>query len=261
MSEAPSERRLQEELRSYYEPLLPHWDRTLRDRGDLAFWRRAGERRPGRPALELGTGSGRVTEILVEAGRPLVGLDLNPEAVRRARRRLGDRVGVQLLVADMRTFRLDRRFGLVVAANDPFSHLRTDRGRDRALRRVAEHLSSEGRFLMDALWFPEPWLEEAARPEGKIVRNRDTGGGEAPTLEVRQHWQCDRSDRSCVAEFRVEGGREPITATFRGRYWTPDELEDRLQRAGLGIRSRWGDFDGGSWHPDASHLIVEAVPL
>lgn len=260
MADAPSEGRLQDELRSYYGPLLPHWDRSLADRGDLAFWRRAAERRPGRPALELGAGSGRVTEVLARAGRPVVGLDLNPEAVRRARDRLSDRDGVHLLVADMRTFRLDRRFGLVVAANDPFSHLRSDRGRDRALRRVADHLAPDGRFLLDALWFDEEWLAEAAGPDGKVVRQRVGGDGDGEALKIRQRWRCDPADRICVAEFRVEGADRTVTSGFRGRYWTPDELETRLGRAGLRVRRRWGDYEGSSWHPGASHLVAEAVP-
>lgn len=261
MADAPSEGRLQDELRSYYGPLLPHWDRTLRDRGDLAFWRRAAERRPGRAALELGTGSGRVTEVLARAGRPVTGLDLNPDAVRRARDRLLGRTGVHLLVADMRTFRLARRFGLIVAANDPLSHLRSDRGRDRALRRVAEHLAEDGRFLLDALWFREDWVAEAAGPGGKVVRQRPGRGNEpAATLEIRQRWRCDPDRRRCVAEFRVEDGDRTITSTFRGRYWSPAELEERLGRAGLRTRRRWGDYEGTDWGPDSPHLVVEAVP-
>ncbi len=260
MAEAPSEGRLQEELRAYYGPLLPHWDRSLHDRGDLAFWRRSAARRPGRAVLELGAGSGRVTEVLAGAGREVVGLDLNPEAVRRARRRLAGRPGVRLLVADMRTFRLDRRFGLVVAANDPFSHLRSDRGRDRALRRVAAHLAEDGRFLLDALWFPESWVEEAAGDGGKTVRQEAPGDGDDTDLEIRQRWRCDPSDRTCVAEFRMTGGEEAVTSTFRGRWWGPGELEERLERAGLRVRRRWGDYDGADWTPEASHLVVEAVP-
>lgn len=259
MAEAPSEERLQEELRAYYGPLLPHWDRSLQDRGDLAFWRREAARRPDRATLELGAGSGRVTEVLAGTGRPVVGLDLNPEAVRRARRRLVGHDRVHLLVADMRTFRVDRRFGLVVAANDPFSHLRSDRGRERALRRVADHMAADGRFLLDALWFPETWLEEAGAPGGKVIRQRTEGDDDAPPLTIRQRWRCDRSDRTCVAEFRIEGGPEPITSTFRGRWWSPEELEDRLARAGLRARRRWGDYEGSDWSPEAPHLVVEAV--
>lgn len=259
MAEAPGEGRLQEELKSYYGPLLPHWDRSLAGRGDLAFWRSVARRRPRRSALELGAGSGRVTEVLADAGRPVVGLDLNPEAVRRAGRRLAGRQAVHLLVADMRTFRLDRRFGLVVAANDPFSHLRTDGGRDRALDRVAGHLAADGRFLLDALWFPESWVEEAAGPGGKEIRREAGGGGDAPPLEIHQRWRCDPTRRICTAEFRVEGGPEPVTSTFRGRWWSTRELDERLARVGLEVRRRWGDFDASDWSPDAAHLIVEAV--
>lgn len=261
MPETPSESRLQSELRDYYGPLLPHWDRSLENRGDLSFWDRAASAGPDRPILELGAGSGRITRVLVRSGRPVVALDLNPEAVRRARRRLADQGGVHLLVADMRTFRLAGRFELVAAGNDPFCHLRTDEGRDRALARVAEHLEPEGRFLLDALWFSEEWLEEAAGSGGKTVRTSIGGEGDDPPLEVRQRWRCDPSERLCVARYEVrEPGGEPASSSFRGRYWSASELEARLDRAGLRIRHRWGGYDGSEWSPGASHLVVEAVP-
>lgn len=261
MTETPSEGRLQEELRAYYGPLLPHWDRSLENRGDLAFWRAEVRDAGVGPILELGAGNGRVTRVLARSGRPVVALDLNPEAVRRARRRLAGQRRVHLLVADMRSFRLTRRFALVAAANDPFCHLRTDAGRDRALALVAEHLAPEGRFLLDALWFPEEFLEEASGPGGKVVRDEARSDEEGSGLEVRQRWRCDPSKRRCLARFEVrEEGEEPVSSSFRGRYWSAVELEERLERAGLRLERRWGDYEGTPWTPEASHLVAEAVP-
>ena len=52
-----------EEVRRYYEAILPYYDESLADRGDLPFWEAmaAGSKR----ILELGCGTGRVTEVLV----------------------------------------------------------------------------------------------------------------------------------------------------------------------------------------------------
>ncbi len=46
------------------------------------------ERAGGRPVLELGCGGGRDSEILVAAGHRLVGVDLSPAAIARARERV-----------------------------------------------------------------------------------------------------------------------------------------------------------------------------
>lgn len=268
MGQPLSESGLRAELEAYYEPLLPHWDRTLADRGDLEFWRRAVETREQPSVLELGAGSGRVTEVLAPAARRVVALDLVPGALRRARERLSGARNVFPLAADMRTFRLDTRFDLVVAANDPFSHLRTDRGRRRALERVAGHLAPDGRFLLDALWFTDAWLEEAAGPGGKSWESavpggeaREHGAGGAGELRVRQRWRCRPETRLCEAEYELLlDGRRVAESTFRGRYWTPEEVDRSLRRAGLLVEELWGDYRRSAWTPSSDRLVVAASP-
>lgn len=268
MSDPPGEDTLRRELRAYYGPLLPVWDRTLAGRGDEPLWRWAAERWSGHPVLELGAGSGRITALLGERAEPLVAVDLNPEAVRAARERLAGRTGVHLVIADMRRLALRGRFSLVAAANDPFSHLRTDEGRDRALSRVAEHLAPDGRFLLDALWFTDDWIREAAGPDGKTVVDRpdrgpaaDDDGAAGGRLVVRQSWRCRPDSHLCRAEYVcLRGDEEVARAAFRGRYWTRDELERRLTRAGLRIDALWGGYERETWSPGAEHLVVMAAP-
>lgn len=261
MSGAPSGDALRRELEAYYRPLLPLWDRTLSDRGDRALWRRAAEAWAGRPALELGAGSGRITEVLAGGPSPLVAMDLNREALRRARRRLSDLGStVHLLLADMRRFRLNARFALVACANDPFSHLRTDPGRSAALRRVADHLAPDGSLILDALWFPEARRRAAAGPGGATTE-RSLPAEDGPDLSVLQTWRCDPETARCTARFLVRRGDEiAARSVFVGRYWTRRELEERLRGAGLRTEDLWGDYRGASWRPDAEHLIVRASP-
>jgi SAM-dependent methyltransferase len=251
---------LRRKLRAYYRPILPLWDRTLAERGDLPLWRWAAGRWSGRAALELGAGTGRVTEVLAGEVRPLVAVDLNPDALRGARRRLSGAGRAHLVLGDMRTLRLARRFDLVVAANDPFSHLRTDAGRDRALARVAEHLAPGGWFLLDALWFPEAFRRDAARPGGTTTERRTPGGEEGPPLVVRNTWRCEPDTGRCTARFECRREGEIVARSlFEGRCWTREELAGRLGRAGLRVDALWGDYGRGPWDPDASeHMVVRA---
>lgn len=259
MSRVPAADALRRELEAYYRPLLPLWDRTLSDRGDRAFWRRAAEASAGRPALELGAGSGRITEVLAGGPSPLVALDLNRDALLRARRRLSGSAGpVHLLLADMRGFRLDARFDLIACANDPFSHLRSDEGRAAALRRAADHLAPDGSLVLDALWFPEDRRRAAAGPAGLTVE-RSVPAGEGPGLIVRQRWRCDPDTARCTARFVfLRSGEVAARSVFVGRYWTRRELESRLRAAGLRADRLWGDYERGPWTPGSDHLVVRA---
>lgn len=259
MSDPPAGDALREELEAYYRPLLPLWDRTLEGRGDRGLWRWAAGRWSGRPGLEIGAGSGRITEVLAGGPAPLVALDLDLNALRRARRRLAGRPGVHLVLADMRRFRLDERFSLVACANDPFSHLRTDEGRSAALRRIVAHLAGDGSLILDALWFPEPRRREAFSPGGLTSERTVHAEGEA--LTVRHTWRCDPDSARCTARFECRrGGEVAARSVFVGRYWTLEELERRLGAAGLRVDDLWGDYDRGPWSPDSEHLVVMASP-
>lgn len=259
-AQEPSAAALRRELQAYYDPLLPLWDRTLAGRGDLELWRWAADRRAGEAMLEVGAGSGRVSEVLAPAADPLVALDLNPEALRRARGRLAGEEGVHLVQADMRSFRLACRFAVAVAANDPFSHLRGEEGRSRALERIAEHLEAGGRFFLDALWLSESWVAEAAGGDGREVSYRASADADAP-LDVRQRWRCDPDARTCTATFRyLREGDEVARTTFRGRYWTLEEVERRFPAAGLRVEALWGSYDREPWTPESERMVVVAAP-
>src|SRR5581483_280221 len=146
--------RLQADVRRYYETVAHFMDAELLDRGDEELWRRIGGEHAGGSILEIGCGSGRVTELLASAGATVVGIDLSPELLRLARERLARRGNVRLLIEDMRALALRCRFDAIVAPDDPFSHLTSDEDRDRALACVAAHLTPGGVFVLDALWFP-----------------------------------------------------------------------------------------------------------
>lgn len=260
MPRPPSTPELREELRSYYDPLLPYWDATLADRGDLDFWRERAEAWSGRTVLELGCGNGRVTEVLAGAGGRVVGVDLNLGALDEARSRLGGSDDVRLVAADMRELALGRRFPVAVAANDPFSHLRADADRQRALDRIAAHLAPGGLFVLDALWLSDDWLEEARTEGGRTEERTVTDRADGRELRVRHTWRPAPEGRRFEARYEVwiDGERRGDT-TFRGRCWSIDELRERYAAAGLRVDRLLGDYDGSEWHPDARRLVAEGV--
>lgn len=255
------DRPLREEVRDYYGPLLPYLERSLSGRGDRPFWRSLGRLHRGGRFLDVGAGTGRVSRWLAPFSRLTVALDLNADPLRRAARWMRDEPRVVPVVADMRDFALAARFDLIVAGNDPFSHLRDDLERDRALRRIAEHLAPDGRFVLDALWLSPACLEEASGPGGREVGRTIEEPEEAPPLHVRSRWRCDPETHVCrIAWIFREEGRDPVTARFRGRYWTPREVEERFADAGLAVRRVWGGYRRQPWSRDAEGMVVVGTP-
>lgn len=244
----------EEEVRRYYRTVSRFIDRERLARPDRELWRRLAAEHAGGWGLDLGCGTGRVTLELAGSLAGVVGVDLSPEMIGRARRRLrGARAW--LVVADMRSLTLARRFDLITAANDPFAHLSGDRERDRTLAVVAAHLAAGGRFVLDAHWFRPDRLEQALSEPGLVVEHRGRG------LDVRESWRCDR-EGGCSARYEYRRAGELVgEAEFRSRHWSIEEVRSRFARAGLEITALWGDFSRSPWHPETSrHLVVAAGP-
>lgn len=250
------------QVRSYYRTVSRYIEAELLGRDDRKFWAERARGSGGAPVLELGCGTGRVTEVLAAQCEGVVGVDLSPEMLQRARRRVRPRPDVLLVLADMRSLRLAARFRLVVAANDPFTHLVEDADRLRALRTVTRHLESgTGRFVLDAHWLGPERFADAATGEGlRRERTVDTGGTGKDTLRIREHWRCDAETRRCTVRYEYHEPDGGVSrASFRGRLWSVEEVTEKLEGAGLRLRALHGDYDGRPFEPDdARHLIVEA---
>lgn len=113
---------------------------------DLPLWRELAAARAG-PFLELGAGTGRVALDLATRGHEVTALDSDPALVAACAERARARgLRVEAVCADARSFRLDRRFTLVLAPMQVVQLLEDARGRDAMLLRVLDHLEPGGLF-------------------------------------------------------------------------------------------------------------------
>lgn len=243
-----------EAVRSYYRTILPFYEDENQHRADLASWRRlVTERKPQR-ILELGAGTGRVTAALRELA-PVVGIDLSPEMLRCATDRLQRQINnvafvrhlfpAELVLADMRRLALGRRFDLIVAPNDPFSHVTRTRERQSALRAVAQHLEPGGLLVIEGLYRAERRRIEV--PE-RLVNG----------ISVREVWEPLAGHDCWRAHYSYRRGAEQTDAEFVARAWNPLEVSGLLEGCGLNLRAMWGDFDRRPFTRKAERIILVA---
>jgi SAM-dependent methyltransferase len=137
---------------------------------DLDFYvdearRAAGE---GGELIELGTGTGRVAERLVQAGFRVIGVDFSARMLARAAERvgrLGDRY--RTVRADVRALDLGVRVPLVIAPFGMLAHLLTDADRQATLRAVFAHLAPGGTFVFDDL---PAWIHPSDGARLEVIR-------------------------------------------------------------------------------------------
>jgi SAM-dependent methyltransferase len=242
------------DVREYYWRILPFYELESGLRRDLDFWRKVARRwRPTR-ILDLGAGLGRITRA-VACDAPAIGIDVSLEMLARARSRREPGSRARFVGGDMRRVHFSGGFDLIIAADDPFSHLTSAADRRQALRAVAKQLSPRGRFVLDGLYRRRHLFEPPPR------RMRHAGG----VLSISETWRpigtgqlwnaryryCDRSGR----------GRETsLEASFVARAWDPARIRRFFRSCGLRIEELWGDFDQRPFSRNAPRLVVVARP-
>jgi SAM-dependent methyltransferase len=109
---------------------------------DLPLWR-ALAAEDGGAVLDVGAGTGRVTLDLASRGVPVVALDVDAPLLDALRHRAGV-LPVETVVADARSFAVDRRFALVIVPMQTLQLLGGPGGREAFLRRALAHLAPGG---------------------------------------------------------------------------------------------------------------------
>ena len=100
--------------------------------------------------VDLGCGTGKLTEILANQGYDVMGIDLSEEMLSMAiERRDKLRHRTLYLCQDMREFELFGTAGTFVSVGDSVNYLRTDEDMDKLFRRVNTFLFPRGIFIFD----------------------------------------------------------------------------------------------------------------
>ena len=247
------------------------WDRFARlyddDYGDftddLELYRLFVQRTGG-PVLEAMCGTGRVLLPLAEAGLHVVGLDISPAMIERARAKLvaagiGERARVE--VGDIRTLAMPERFALAIVAMNSFMHLPTSKDQLAALQAIRAHLRPKGLLILD-LFNPDP--HELIADQGLLVHAKSFCSGE---LHV-QKWVLRRTDfaaQTHYVEFVYdETGPDRVVRRdvlpFTMRWVYRCELELLLALAGFEVEALFGSYELDDHTGDSERLIAVARP-
>lgn len=208
--------------------------------------------------LELGCGTGRVGARLVRGGHEVVGIDLNRSAlgVARAKR-------LVVLRADMRAFRIRRRFERIIVPYNGMYCLLDEDDLVRCLRRAREHLTPRGLLVFDG-YAMDDWhadrdpVDVDFTPEDPVATVELAGRRFDVFEETRWeplHQRVDVTYRHVPAD-----GGAPVVVHLPQRYVLAPEVPALLARAGLRLASLHGDFDESRFEAGCPHLVVRARP-
>lgn len=229
---------------------------------DLPFYEALARRCDG-PLLELGCGTGRVALHLARAGHAVWGIDTSDEVLALARCKAGgasDRVHLQR--ADMRDFKLDQQFELVVAGFGAFHHLLTPADQLACLRSVERHLSPGGVFvcdlrpLLDVDWdegeaapLLHDWTRELPSRGLSVTKLRSVTTDRAAQVHHETHIYDMTSE---------DGTPRRVTTAVDLRFTTRYEMEGLVREAGLQLDRLYGDYDLAPYDGESQYMITVA---
>jgi SAM-dependent methyltransferase len=197
----------------------------------------------GGPLLDLACGTGTMAIRLAEQGFQVTGVDIIPEMIAWAQEKaLAQGVSIEWVVADARTFQLQKQFPFIYMLGNAFQHFLTRADQEALLAGVREHLRPQGCFLFGTrnpsphnlfqTRYAEP--QQYAMPDGRrymITEQQEYD----PITQIQyytfhEHW------------LGPEGLQEKKKYHGALRYVFPQEMEALLYYNGLEIRSCYGSW-------------------
>jgi 2-polyprenyl-3-methyl-5-hydroxy-6-metoxy-1,4-benzoquinol methylase len=212
----------------YYDdyPLTEQWARVL-----------------GGPLLDLACGTGRMALRMAKLGYQVTGVDITPEMIDWARQKAArERVSIEWVVADARTFRLQKQFPFIYMLENVFQFFLRREDQEAMLARVREHLLPEGCFLFETRNPNSRNLVVGRRPEPETFTLPD--GGHLVITEQHSYdpmTQIQHYTRHLTFLYKTGQRKEKVLRTAL-RYVFPQEMEALLYYNGFRIHTCYGSW-------------------
>jgi SAM-dependent methyltransferase len=199
------------------------------------------------PALELAIGTGRIALPLATRGVEIRGIDASTAMVDKLREKPGG-TDIPVTMGDFTDVAVEGRFRLVFVVFNTLFALLTQDDQRRCVRNVADHLTDDGVFVVEAF---VPDLARFDRGQRVQTHRLDTG---RVFLDVSMH---DPEHQRVSVQLVVleESGFRMFPVELR--YVWPSELDLMARLAGMTLRERWADWHRAPFTGEStSHVSV-----
>jgi len=180
--------------------------------------------------LDLCCGTGHLLKIVLDEGFCVTGLDRSPHMLQYARE---NAPAARLVEADVRSYRLGKRFDVVTCLFGSLNYLTRKRDLGQALCNAQRHLAEDGLFVFEINTFEglkDSWDRTSVRHDEACVIITETSFNAKRSLGVCR-----------ITGFVQEGCLyRKFEEEHLQRGWRPDEADGLLTEAGFSIRK----YDG-----------------
>jgi SAM-dependent methyltransferase len=246
------------------------------DDEDLSFYLALAHTLRPKRVLELGCGTGRITLPLArigsEQGFDVVGLDSQPEMLDRAQQQYEHlppdvRARIKFIREDMRTWKADSKFDLVIVPCGTISHLLSLDEQIQLWKTAHANLVKGGRLLVEVVMpnlaaFADSFQNPPRTPVEVDIDTLDKAAG--TRLIRRKTTQYDSAEQCAQIRFMYEKyrdgrGVDSYIDDFTSHVFFPRELSLLFVHTGFEVESITGDYHGRPLRADSRLIIMTGV--
>jgi SAM-dependent methyltransferase len=199
----------------------------------------------GGPVLELAIGTGRLALPLAERGLEVHGIDASEAMVAKLREKPGGDA-IAVTIGDFADVAVEGRYPLIFVGFNTFFALLSQDDQLRCFANVAEHLTDDGVFALEA-FFPD--LARYDRDQRVSAMRLDSGG---VWLEASKHDPVAQRIHASHVALTEEGTKiYPVNL----RYAFPSELDLMARLAGLELKERWAGWRKDEFGPRSQRHV------
>ena len=237
---------------------------TKEDIEDLAFYVDIAKA-DGGPVLELACGTGRVLLPIAREGISIHGIDNSWSMLNvlqdKLRQELKDvRELVSTSHGDIRSFRSNREYPLVIIPFRPLQHMYTVEDQVAALQTAAFHLKGGGTLVFDVFY---PKFDSLNSKLGQAFLELEWTPQSDPSKVIRRYLRKESVDKinqnfTATFIFRTYQGERLVqeeTESLKMSYYTYPHLRGLFLLAGLEIVDEYGSFERAPLDNEAQQMI------
>lgn len=180
--------------------------------------------------LDLGCGTGTLTQLLRKKGYDMIGVDNSPEMLGIAMEKNGENGGILYLLQDMREFQLYSTVGTVLSVCDSLNYLLEEEELLQVFQLVNNYLYPGGLFLFD---FNTVYKYSQVIGDTVIAENREDC---AFIWENYYHEQEEINEYDLTVFVREEGERfRRFAENHLQRGYRPQTMRSLVEQAGMRV--------------------------
>ena len=203
--------------------------------------------------LDLGCGTGTLTELLAKEGYDMIGVDYSQEMLARAMEKR-DESGLPILylLQDMREFELYGTVKAVVSVCDSLNYLLEEEEVIETFRLVNNYLDPKGLFVFD---FNTVYKYKEVIGDATIAENR-----EDCSFIWENYFHEEEDINEYEVTFFVKEGElfRRFEETHYQRGYTPQQMKEFLKKAGLEFVAMADSDTGGEVTPESERIYMIA---